>query len=532
MTDHGTNGDARALARRFEQLVELAPDGIIVHDGDVVVAANAAAMRLVGATERPELIGQPMSRLFASPHLKSLREALVGARVPTEPSAPIRDTLHRLDGSTVDVEVRTVLFVENDAPMVHLVIRDITERLAIRALDQQVAERLRAAQRLDAVGALAGGVAHEVNNMMQVVIGFASLLRESMPADDAHLSDVDEILTAATHTGTITRQLLEFSRHAPHRPVSVHVDTTLLALTPMLNRVVGVTRHLLLSLGTTPPLQLDAGQFEQVLVNLLMNARQATQDGGVITIATRRYEETGRDCAVNGEPIPAGAYVSVSVHDNGVGMDAETRARIFEPFFTTKPIGQGTGLGLSAVQGILSQHLGYITIDSAPGHGTKITTIWPADAAAVLIPDLPEDVVARAAARRPSKVIAKPLAGITVLIVDDEEVVRTVVRRMLERAGATVNVAEHGADAMAVIETRGLPSLVITDVVMPVMGGTELVQRLHTRWPALPVLVMSGYPAAHNETDHATSSMAIDLPKPFTMNELLARVGTEMRVVP
>ena len=191
------------------------------------------------------------------------------------------------------------------------------------------------------------------------------------------------------------------------------------------------------------------------------------------------------------------------------------------PFFTTKPIGEGTGLGLSAVQGIVAQHGGYVCIDSAPGHGTTITTIWPADANGAVAPAI--NATAPAADTR-----SAPLRGVSVLVVDDEDVVRMVVARMLERAGATVQTAVNGAQALGHITTHGAPSLVLTDVVMPVMGGLELVQRLGAQWPDLPVLVMSGYPAAPTDTAADSSHIVIDLPKPFGMNLMLQRVSAKM----
>ena len=521
MTTHADARDPKQLAQQFDQLVELAPDGILVHDGETILAANAAVLRLAGAAHRHEVIGARVDRFLRGPLLKTTEAALTGERNVRDPSLPTRDTLYRLDGGTVEVEERAVLFMDGTRPLVHLVLRDITERLALQRLEREVADRLQAAQRLDAVGAIAGGVAHEVNNMMQVVLGTAALLSESLPPGDPHAGDVQEIIRAATHTGNITRQLLAFSRHALHKPVTVQVEPLLLALTPMLHRLVGVTRHLMLVIGTTPTVQMDVGQLEQVLVNLLLNARQATQEGGVITLTTKHVVGSAGECAVNGTPIPAGSYVLISVHDNGSGMDAETRARVFEPFFTTKPIGEGTGLGLSAVQGIVAQHGGYVCIDSAPGHGTTITTIWPADTNGAVAPAI--NASAPAADTRRA-----PLHGVSVLVVDDEDVVRMVVARMLERAGATVQTAVNGAEALAHLSTHGAPSLVLTDVVMPVMGGLELVQRIGAQWPDLPVLVMSGYPAAPTDNSADISNTVIDLPKPFSMSLMLQRVAEKV----
>ncbi len=514
MTTRAANRDTRQLAQHFEQLVDLAPDGILVHDGETILAANLAAVRLVGAARRTALVGARLDRFLRGPHLKAIEVAITGGRSFGDPSRTTRDTLYRLDGSTIELEVRAVLFVDHTQPLVHLVLRDITERLALEQLEREVAGRVQAVQRLDAVSDIAGGVAHEVNNMMQVVLGTAALLSDAFPAGDPHAGDVQTIIRAAAHTGSITRQLLAFSRHALHQPVTVQVEPLLQFLTPMMHRLVGASRHLRIETGTTPTVHMDVGQLEQVLVNLLLNARYATQDGGVITLTTKHVAGRPAECVMQGTPIPAGSYVLLCVHDNGSGMDAETLARAFDPFFTTKPIGEGTGLGLSAVQGIVAQHGGYVCIDSAPGHGTTVTTIWPADTHGEPEPSAPPATVSATGT-------GALLRGVSVLLVDDEDVVRRVVARMLERAGATVHVAPNGAKALEYLSAHVAPSLVITDLVMPVMGGLELVQRLGAQWPDLPVLVMSGFPA---DTAADASNIVIDLPKPFSMSLMLQRV--------
>ena len=519
MTTRAASKNAHQLAQHFEQLVDLAPDGILVHDGETILTANLAAVRLVGAARRTDLVGARVDRFLRGPHLKGIEAVLTGGRSVRDPSAPTRDTLYRLDGSTVELEVRAVLFADHARPLVHLVLRDITERLALEQLEREVADRLQAVQRLDAVGDIAGGVAHEVNNMMQVVLGTAALLSDAFPAGDPHAGDVQTIIRAAAHTGSITRQLLAFSRHALHQPVSVQVAPLLQFLTPMMHRLVGASRHLKVVTGATPTVSMDVGQLEQVLVNLLLNARHATQEGGVITLTTKHVVGSDAQCVVHGTPIPAGSYVLISVHDNGSGMDAETSVRAFEPFFTTKPIGEGTGLGLSAVQGIVAQHGGYVCIDSTPGHGTTVTTIWPAETNSEVAPLAPPATASVTGT-------GAPLRGVSVLLVDDEDVVRRVVARMLERAGATVHVAPNGAEALEYLSAHGAPSIVLTDLVMPVMGGLELVQRVGAQWPDLPVLVMSGFPA---DAAADASNIVIDLPKPFSMSLMLQRVTEKVR---
>jgi two-component system cell cycle sensor histidine kinase/response regulator CckA len=355
--------------------------------------------------------------------------------------------------------------------------RDVTER-------KRVDEQLRRAERMQAAGRLAGGVAHEVNNMMTGVIGFSEFLMRSLEPSDPRRAEVDEIIKAGARAADVTRQLLAFTRQQFLRPEVLEVNTVVREHEKMLRRVLGEDHRLELTLAPDAgDIRADRGQLEQVLVNLMLNARDAMPGRGAVTIATRAVSlDDAYVAAHDGVQIPHGTYVQLTLSDTGVGMDRETQARIFEPFFTTKPVGQGTGLGLSTVYGIVKQSEGFIWVYTEPGLGTTFKIYLPRVGAAHPLVSQGERWPA---ARGGSE---------TILIVEDEEMVRTLASRSLRGHGYHVLEARHGLDALRQLErnSNGV-DLVISDVVMPEMGGRELARRIAALRPSLPVLFMSGY---------------------------------------
>ena len=515
--------DSDRHADRYRQLVELAPDGILVHDGERIVLANAAAVRLAGATHREQFVGQPISTFLHPPYLKAIETQLLGSDDLAPFVAPVRDTFRRLDQSEVEVEVTAIAFLDGDRPSAHLVIKDITERLELQRAASQAEVHLHDAQKMEAVGALAGGVAHEVNNMMSVVLGFGAFLVEDPDLSIERLSDVREIMKAADRASAVTRQLLSFSRRAFHRPQIVDLRAAVHALEPVVRRLLGEDRHLALRSDASPRVRVDPGQFEQVVINLALNARDAMPGGGTLTITTAESELAGGVAAADGVAIPAGRYALLVVHDSGVGMDAATQARIFEPFFTTKPTGHGTGLGLAAAYGIMTQNNGYIALTTAPGLGTAFTLYLP----------ICDDADLNLLARPPVPVgPGADRAAATVLVVDDEVAVRTIVRRSLQRSGFQCLEASDGASALALIARHGPPHLVLTDLVMPGIGGIELARRLRELWPEQPILFMSGYSLDDLRRQGVAGIEGGLIQKPFspralasTVAEALARAG-------
>ncbi len=516
--------DARTVASAvlpvdegFERLVELSPDGILVHSSGEVVLANDAAAHLAGATRPDQLLTLPVDSLLDPPYLKAVRGQLCSASGVRDVAQPVRDTLHRLDGVDLPVEIRAVAFTDQGQPSVLLIIRDISDRLDADRIARTMEERLQQAQRMETVGALAGGVAHEVNNMLQVVLGFgASLIQDTrLPAEC--LPDVREIVQAASRAAAVTTQLLSYSRRAVHRPAVVDLRAAVRDAAPMLRRILGQGQVLEMRGRGALLSWVDPAQLQQVLVNLTLNATAAMSRAGVLRITTVATDLATPVDAVTGS-IPAGRYAVIHVRDTGSGMDAVTLRRIFEPFFTTKEIGQGTGLGLAAASGILTQNDGYITVASMPGEGTTFSLYLPAAGRE-------EGLV-----QPPATVPVRPSSGAEVLVVDDEPGLLESVTRMLRSGGYLVSHAANGAEALEVIQHQGIPDLVLTDLMMPVMGGIELAEQVHGRWPALPLLFMSGYSAELLDDLMHLGAAGELLQKPFTAEDLLAAVQLALGV--
>jgi CheY-like chemotaxis protein len=357
---------------------------------------------------------------------------------------------------------------------------------------------------------LAGGVAHDFNNLLTAIIGYARFaLERSTGPEQRH--DIEEIVKAAGRAGTLTKQLLSFSRRHVMETVAIDMNHLIVDMVSMLRRMIGEDIELSTSLaGGLSSVRADRSQLEQVLMNLVVNARDATRGGGAIQIATG---------TVTFETVPAvpqglkpGAYVTLTVSDNGCGMTEETKVRLFEPFFTTKPRGQGTGLGLATVYGIVMQTGGGIAVESELGQGAAFTVYLPADTGAP--------------AQAPERPIEAQRASgtATVLLVEDEQAVRELVRVILERSGYTVMEAANAEEAETLFDAMGGLDLLVTDVVMPGRSGFELFHRLHEKLPTLRVLFISGY------TDYAMFDETIVerelafLEKPFSAEGLIAKV--------
>jgi signal transduction histidine kinase/CheY-like chemotaxis protein len=426
----------------------------------------------------------------------------------------VRDTLHRLDGADLEVEIRAVAFVDHGRPSAHLVVRDITERLAAEQAARQMEGRLHEAQRMELVGTLAGGVAHEVNNMLQIISGFADFLLRDQGLSEDSSEDVHEIIKAANRAATVTRQLLAFSRREVTRPEVLDIGVAVQDAKAVLQRLLGDNLYLKQIVGEVPPVSVDPGQLQQVIINLALNARDAMTDGGTLTITTAGTNVSSGVTAADGSTIPAGRYATLEVSDTGQGMDALLQTRIFEPFFTTKPIGRGTGLGLAAVLGVLGQNHGFIRVSSAPRMGSTFTVYLQA-ANGQLEQGPPRRV-------RP---VEKTSASATVLVVDDEHVVRAIAARILQREGYRVLQAIDGSDAIQVIERLGPPHLLLTDVKMAGVSGLELARRVRDRWPTIPIVFMSGYSDDELALQGAPISSARFLTKPFANDDLVTAVA-------
>jgi two-component system, cell cycle sensor histidine kinase and response regulator CckA len=358
------------------------------------------------------------------------------------------------------------------------ILLDITER-------KRTEERLQEVLRLEAIGRLAGGIAHDLNNMLVTILGFSELLAQEMGADDPRVDDVREIHEAATRSADLTRQLLAFARRELIQPRKLDLNGIVRHAVVMLRPVLGENASLVLQLSSTVGhIHADPGRVEQILMNLVLNSRDAIPQGGRVTVETAGITlESGSPAwQPQSEAPPPGRYAMLAVSDTGHGMDPATLQHIWEPFFTTKPAGKGTGLGLSVVYGSVKQSGGFVWVDSEVGRGTVVRVYWPET--------LPEaDRLGEPPAARPAE-----RGRETVLVVEDERVVRALMVRSLTRLGYRCVEAADAEEALRVLEQEEGPvDLVITDVVMPGMSGGDLGLRLAERYPALPVLYTSGF---------------------------------------
>ncbi len=400
-----------------------------------------------------------------------------------------------------------------NAALVRSLQSELDERRRAEAALARTEEQLRQAQKMEAVGRLAGGVAHGFNNMLSVVLSYADLILADLGPDDPLRADVGEIRRAGEQASDLTRQLLAFSRRQVMRPRPVDLNQVVGGAEAMLRSVVGADVDLALSLA--PGLwavRADRGQVEVVLMNLAANAHDAMPLGGRLTIETRNVE-LGEDYAREELGASPGPYVMLSMADTGHGMDRETLDRIFEPFFTTKSRGRGAGLGLSTVFGVVKQSGGHIRVFSEPGLGTTFRIY------------LPRTEAPPAAASLPAVPVVADGGTMTVLLVEDDPQVRAVVRGILQRGGHRVLEADSPADAIEIAERQGGEiHLLLTDVVMPRMSGPQLAERIGARHPAMRVLFMSGY-ATDSVTQHGHARPdAAFLEKPITPESLARKL--------
>jgi signal transduction histidine kinase/ActR/RegA family two-component response regulator len=377
---------------------------------------------------------------------------------------------------------------------------------------RQLESQLRQSQKIEAVGQLAGGVAHDFNNLLTAILGHGTLLLEQLPPEDSRRQEATEILAAVERATALTRQLLAFSRRQVLQPRVIGVNAVVANIQMMIRRLIGEQIDMKVSLAAAPDsTKVDPSQLEQVLVNLAVNARDAMPDGGVLTIATSTVE-LAETYAQHHTSVVPGRYVMVSVADTGIGMDAETQAHLFEPFFTTKGPGQGTGLGLATVYGIVKQSGGFIYPYSEVGHGSTFKIYFPATN------EVPAD-------ERISPAVVPMRGKETVLVVEDNARVQTIATRVLASLGYAVLAASSGEEALRLLEDGRTIDLVVSDVIMPGMTGPELYRTLTERFPHLPVLFTSGYSSDAVARHGVLAPGTLFLEKPYSPSALGQKVG-------
>jgi signal transduction histidine kinase len=390
---------------------------------------------------------------------------------------------------------------------------EIAEREQANARERLLEAELRQAQKIEAIGRLAGGVAHDFNNILGVITGYGELAQRQLAPEHPARARVDQMMTAAGRAASLTRQLLVFSRREVTQPKLLDLNNIVADTQKMLGRLIGEDVELVIraaaGLGTV---KADPGQLEQIIMNLAVNARDAMPKGGSLTLETANAE-LDEDYAAAHPPTTPGGYVMLAISDTGVGMDQETQLRIFEPFFTTKPEGEGTGLGLATVYGIVTQGGGHISVYSEPGRGTTFK---------VYLPRVAELAEAGPAEAVPAE---RPRGSETLLLVEDTATLQEVIRETLEESGYTVLLASNGDAAMTVArERKGPIHLLLTDVVMPKLGGADLARLLSALRPEIRVLFMSGYTKGAISRHGLLGEEVLLLEKPFTGDKLARAV--------
>jgi PAS domain S-box-containing protein len=528
----------------FHALLDAAPDAIIAVDrGGRIVLVNAQAEVLFGY-DRSDLVGE-MLEMLVPDSVRDLhpqrRKSYFDGPVPRPMGAGIELAARRRDGTEFPAEISLSSIETDDGLLVSAAIRDVSERKRAEAQFQMERERLTAqaererlearmhqSHRLESLGQLAGGVAHDFNNLLAVILNYTTFIGEELDIAaaesggnrwDAVRQDVEQVQLAAGRATQLTRQLLAFGRREVVRPQALRLGDVIRGMEQLLRRTIGENVDLVIDAASELPIVMaDRGQLEQVLVNLAINARDAMPGQGTLTIDTCGVQVDDNDAIHLG--VSSGGYVRLRVSDTGAGMGPEVAKRVFEPFFTTKPRGEGSGLGLATVYGIIAQAGGSAQIDSEPGLGTTFTALFPASEAE---PAVAEQASVKAGTGR----------GEMILVVEDEDALREVTRRILIRNGHSVLTAADGIEAIEVAKGyEGEIHLLLTDVVMPQMLGKEVADRIQSIRPGIPVLFMSGY-AQPVLASHGTMEDGVTLlEKPFTEAGLLAKVRTLLEIEP
>ncbi len=508
----------------YLDVINAITDAIYIQNADgVFIEVNDGAARFYGC-EREFLIGQTPLTL-AAPGLNNLEETQRMSFEVLSTGVPARFDFwaRRANGDVFpkEVVVHKGRFFGQDVLIATA--RDISDKRRLEEERERLQVQLMHAQKMESIGRLAGGIAHDFNNMLGVILGNAELALGRVSGDQALRTELQEIQQAGQRSADLTRKLLAFARRQVTEPRVLNLNETVDGLLSMLRRMIGEHATLVWRPDEREALvKMDPTQVDQILTNLCINARDAIRTTGTITIETMRVELQEQDCLDHAAANP-GSYVRLSVRDNGCGMDPETLMRLFEPFFTTKPPGQGTGLGLSTVYGIVKQNEGFVDVTSTPGQGSRFDVYLPRCARREGLPE-PAAVV------EPENVVA---GRGTILVVEDESTILHLVRRMLEKNGYRVLQATSSAEALDLVrEHAQRVDLLLTDVVMPDMNGRALAGRIAQIHPSIRCLYMSGYTGdvmdSYGIHDHAANFIR----KPFSMQDLLAKVRLVLAAPP
>ncbi len=506
----------RAQSRVFpsyHELFERSADANLIIDGDTFVDCNDATVTMLRYASKEELLQTHPSELspeFQPDGRVSFEKANEMMAIAFAEGSHRFEWMHqRADGEVFPVEVLLTSVPAGDTILLHTVWREITER-------KRLEKALRHAQKMEAVGKLAGGIAHDFNNILLTILGYAGLLKTRLIDRPALVWDADEILKAGERAVKLTEQLLAFSRKQDLQPVVLDLTALVTRLTGVIGRLIGEDVEVVVQCAEGPlPIKVDPGQLEQVVLNVVANARDAMARGGVLTIRTAR--------PVGASPVtgsqPGDRCIALTFSDTGSGMSSEVVARAFEPFFTTKERGRGTGLGLASVYGIVKQSGGDVRLQSREGHGTTVEILFPESPEAVQpsdhAPTGPEPTRSR---------------GERVLVVEDDAAAARLILRTLEHEGYRAVVARSGREALQLAERLDWNcDMILSDVIMPGMSGPELVLELRAKMPEVSVLYMSGYTDDVLARHGIAAADAELIRKPFTPEQLVRRVHAFLR---
>jgi PAS domain S-box-containing protein len=496
---------SQSVLRAFEQsmrlLIESSPIGILVARDGQYVYVNRAFVRMLGYDGPDDIIGLAVENLYSLEDIKRIkqqsRDGLEDTAVPSYHEAKVL----RKSGDPFDADVWLTMIDYEGQPSILGFVTDVSEAKKLR-------NQLLQAQKMEALGTLAGGIAHDFNNLLTIILGYSELILSGKDGSDRDYEDLSKVIEAARTAADVIRQILAFSRKAETQPRPINLNSKVEQVRQMLSRLIPRIIDVQINLDPDLPIvNVDPPQIDQVLINLAVNARDAMPDGGTLMIETKAVLLDDAYCRCHIEA-KAGPHVLLTVSDTGIGIEAASIDRIFEPFYTTKKSGQGSGLGLAMVYGIVKNHGGHITCESEPRKGTAFKIYLPA-----------YEVEAEADVSVSGEFSA--LGTPTILLVDDEHVVRQLGQRILEEAGCTVFTATNGQEAVEVYREKGNQiSLVILDLIMPVMDGYQCLKEILRLDPQAKVLISSGHSAAAAVKDASERGAKGFVGKPFNLKQL------------
>jgi len=503
----------RESEERFRSVVESAPDAIFIQTGKCFSYLNNRALALFGASSPDQLLGRKVLDMIHPDYRELVDKRMSKLNELCQPVPVVEERLLRLDGSIVDVEASAVPFTFSGKPSALVFLRDIRRRKKVEKERAELEQQLFQSQKIESIGRLAGGVAHDLNNLLTPILGYSEMLLKRIREPGKSRQYIDVIHHAALKSRELVRQLLAFSSRQSLELRTIDLNEVIRDFEKLLRRTIRADIDIRYHLHEQPlPMRGDASQLEQIVMNLAVNAEDAMPAGGKLIMETSvLVVKKGQEKYFEG--LAAGSYALLTVRDTGEGMEQQTLNHLFEPFYTTKPKGKGTGLGLSTVYGIVRQHGGIIQVSSERGAGTCIKILLPIQQLEVQEIPAAEEVVNQVE------------DGAKVLVVEDDELVRKFVVQALDEVGYTIQEAEGGEEALALIEKDGfIPDLLLTDLVMRGMNGRVLYEKIHELVPSIRVIYMSGYAKDIISSQGIVNEGVTFLQKPFAVPVLLDKV--------